>query len=38
VAKALDEWRQRNEALESENAALRHALVEARRADGVRTA
>ena len=34
VAKALDEWRQRNEALESENAALRHALAEARRTEG----
>ena len=33
VAKALDEWRARNAALESENAALRRALAEARRAD-----
>jgi uncharacterized protein len=36
VAKALDEWRQRNEALERENAALRRALDEARGADSPR--
>jgi hypothetical protein len=36
VMKALDEWRQRNEALKSENAALRRALDEARGADSPR--
>jgi len=36
VAKALEEWRLRAEALENENAALRRALAEARRADSSR--